>query len=345
LETALILTPDLLKTELAQRGYVCSKRTLLDWVQKRLLPHLSERGRGRALGKEYFWTDAPLVLRQAIAVHVLRRLRYPTYVLHFSLWAMGFPSDIASARSGWLLQMERMQIEQSRKAARVEKKRGTPFSHFSDRASELSVHIAQKLSKAFLLDDGPVASATMELYSSVFGQRFELDTETLEHSMRLLAQVTGFADPEFSKSELIAILQFLKIANLDFAHSLAKHATDEELQIARNQWLQLVALISTVLPHLNDDTGGLTEGDFLTVKFSLVGLLPFLDLIRRGKRREVSITLENVSRFLRRHDIPKTLPQILMMVTLNSCFRTELVSLLNDLSILWRHRGYPFSKQ
>jgi hypothetical protein len=121
--------------------------------------------------------------------------------------------------------------------------------------------------------------------------------------------------------------------------SFAARSTDDELVLAQAQWHQFVRILTTALPGLNEKGDGLAAADFLSARFSVQCLLPFLELMKRGKRRELSITLENVSDFVRKHAIPQCLPSALARFDLDREFRSDLVSLVTNLSLLWRHCG------
>jgi hypothetical protein len=336
-----MLTPECLASELEDRGHPCSKRQILDWVSKGLLPTLSERGKGHGLGKIYFWSDSA-VIKQAVTIHILRSLKYPTTIVRISIWLMGFPCDQEKVRLSWLSRIEKVRVQQTKEARKAEELRGSPFSDFEDKASALSISIAKKLSKTFRLDKATITLASLEAYSFIFGDKRSFDTESLEHLMILIASATGFDAPNFTKTELGTVLEFLQSLTWNSAFSLAKRSTSDELEIARAQWLQLIGLLKAAFPGLNGNIHGLTVVDFLSVRVSAECLLPFLALITRGKRREVSITLENVADFVRTHIIPRSIQEAIITVRLNHDFRSGLIELLNDLSLLWRHQGYPF---
>src|SRR5437879_645164 len=78
------LNPETLRAELCLRGCPTSKRWILECVRKRLLPALSERGKGQGKGKVYFW-DNPAIVEQAVAIFILRNLKYPTSVIRLSI--------------------------------------------------------------------------------------------------------------------------------------------------------------------------------------------------------------------------------------------------------------------
>ena len=337
-----MMTPERLAAELKELGYSCSKRQILDWISKGLLPKLSERGQGQGRGKLYFWSDSAVV-QQAITVHVLRSLKYPTDVLRLSIWLMGFPCDLGKVRSAWLSRrLHRMRDQQAIRAAVLETRRHSPFFDIEDKASELSLPIAVKLSRAFHLEQTSVKSATLETYGLFFGDALSFDAESLEHVIGMVADLSGFENPNFDEQELAGILDFLKSFAWKSIHSFAKYSTNDELEAARGQWLQLVKIFAVVFPVLNGDFNGIPPTKILAVNFASACLSPFLALIKRGKRREINITLQNVSGFVRRHEIPQSLSEALLMIHADREFRAHLISLINDLSLLWRHRGFPF---
>jgi hypothetical protein len=335
------LTPENLRAELCLRGCPTSKRWILECVRKGLLPALSERGKGQGRGKRYFWGD-PAIVEQAVAIFILRDLKYPTSVLRLSIWLMGFSCCVEDVRLAWLSCIDRLLVRNKQKVMFVEKRRGLPFPDAEDRASELSHPIAKQLSKSFRLNWKIIEPAVLETYSLILAEDITFDAESLEHVITVIAGVTGLSNPNFDEQELESILEFLQSLALRSVFLSAKHSTNDELELARKQWLQLVELLGLAFPILNDEIGGLSFSKFLTARSCAACLSPLLSLIRSGKRRELNITLEIISDFVRNHPVPQSLPEALNKLGSDHGWRTSLASLLNDLSSLWRHQGFPF---
>ncbi|MDQ3692166.1 MAG: hypothetical protein M3464_00865 [Chloroflexota bacterium] len=92
-------SPETLISEMEKLGYLVTKRRLLDWVQKGLLPHPRARGRGRGRGKVYEWT-APDVLHRAVDVYDLLAWHRRTSDLFLPLWVLGYEVPLTEVRAG-----------------------------------------------------------------------------------------------------------------------------------------------------------------------------------------------------------------------------------------------------
>jgi hypothetical protein len=337
------MTPALLRAALKQRGHLVSPRWILECVRKGLLPDLLDRGMGQRNGKIYYWEDSN-VIDQAVAIHVLRKLKYPTSSLRLSIWLMGFPCETNEVRVAWPSRIDRLRAANEIKTKAAEKRRENQFSEFEDAASELSLPIAKRIIEHFKLEKAPAIAAAVEMYGFMFGGReFRFDDEALEYLIDMLACAVRFQRPHFSQSELSGMLRFYQSFTWTSVNALASDSTNDELLVARSQWLQLIEILKIAIPAMNDAVHGLLAAHFLSAKFHDVCLSPFLKLIRDGKKREVNVTLENIDRFVRRHEIPLTPETFLTKLSLNEKFTADLTKLLKELSEIWRHQGFPFS--
>jgi len=82
-------TPETLTSEMQRLDYPVTKRRLIDWVQKGLLPHPTPRGRGRGPGKIYEWHE-PNILHRAIDVFELLEWHRRAKDVVLPLWALGY---------------------------------------------------------------------------------------------------------------------------------------------------------------------------------------------------------------------------------------------------------------
>lgn len=337
-----MLTPDGLRAELRQRGYRTSKRWILEGVRKGLLPQLSDRGRGQKRGKSYYWSD-PAVIEQAVAIYILRRLKYPTSVVRLSIWLIGFPCGIAKVRSAWLSRIERIAIQQALKAKAAKGRARSQFNDFEDQASELSLPIAKAASKVFGMDKEILKSATLEIYVLVFGDQPLFAVESVEYLLEVAALIAGLERVNFGERDLAGILRFFQGLTWASVYSSAKDFSNDELEVARQQWQRLVALLTAAFPMLRDDMQGLRVVDYLSIKLGAICLAPFLKLIREGKRRELNITLDNIAKFVETRAIPKSLPELQVRLNSDPDFARSLTTLVNELSAIWRYGRFPFS--
>lgn len=90
---------DELVTEMEHLGYPVTKRRLIDWAQKGLLPHPRPRGRGRGRGKTYQWSE-PDILRRAVDIADLLAWHRRAPELHLSLWLLGHDVPLSRVREG-----------------------------------------------------------------------------------------------------------------------------------------------------------------------------------------------------------------------------------------------------
>jgi hypothetical protein len=92
-------TPEALTAEMQHLDYPVTKRRLIDWVQKGLLPHPTPRGRGRGPGKMYEWHE-PDILHRAIDVFELLKWHRRAADLFLPLWILGYDVPLHEVRAG-----------------------------------------------------------------------------------------------------------------------------------------------------------------------------------------------------------------------------------------------------
>ncbi len=90
-------TPEALTSEMQRLDYPVTKRRLIDWVQKGLLPHPQPRGRGRGPGKIYEWHE-PDILHRAIDVFELLEWHRRANDVVLPLWGLGYDMPIDRVR-------------------------------------------------------------------------------------------------------------------------------------------------------------------------------------------------------------------------------------------------------
>jgi hypothetical protein len=90
------------------KDLIASKRLLTDWRQKRYLPTLSVRGRGRGQGKLYFWTD-PKVIRQALLVDEIINAGLQGRRINKVLWFLGYEVPQSLVRQALLEGIEKFE--------------------------------------------------------------------------------------------------------------------------------------------------------------------------------------------------------------------------------------------
>lgn len=90
-------TPEVLTAEMQRLDYPVTKRRLIDWVQKELLPHPMPRGRGRGPGKIYEWHE-PDILHRAIDVFELLVWHRRAKDVVLPLWALGYAMPLDRVR-------------------------------------------------------------------------------------------------------------------------------------------------------------------------------------------------------------------------------------------------------
>lgn len=90
-------TPEALTAEMQHLDYPVTKRRLIDWVQKGLLPHPTPHGRGRGPGKMYEWHE-PDILHRAIDVFELLEWHRRAKDVILPLWALGYAMPVDRVR-------------------------------------------------------------------------------------------------------------------------------------------------------------------------------------------------------------------------------------------------------
>lgn len=90
-------TPEALTAEMQRLDYPVTKRRLIDWVQKGLLPHPQPRGLGRGRGKRYAWQE-PDILHWAIDVFELLEWHRRATDVVLPLWALGYTMPVEQVR-------------------------------------------------------------------------------------------------------------------------------------------------------------------------------------------------------------------------------------------------------
>lgn len=90
-------TPEALTAEMQRLDYPVTKRRLIDWVQKELLPHPMPRGRGRGPGMIYEWHE-PDILHRAIDVFELLAWHRRAKDVVLPLWALGYAMPLDRVR-------------------------------------------------------------------------------------------------------------------------------------------------------------------------------------------------------------------------------------------------------
>ena len=193
------------------------------------------------------------------------------------------------------------------------------------------------------MDKEILKSATLEIYVLVFGDQPLFAVESVEYLLEVAALIAGLERVNFGERDLAGILRFFQGLTWASVYSSAKDSSNDELEVARQQWQRLVALLTAAFPMLRDDMQGLRVVDYLSIKLGAICLAPFLKLIREGKRRELNITLDNIAKFVETRAIPKSLPELQVRLNSDPDFARSLTTLVNELSAIWRYGRFPFS--
>lgn len=90
---------------LTQLGYPTTKRRLIDWMQKGLLPHPVQRGRGRGSGALYSWPQ-PDIVRRAVDVAELLTWYGRVRGLYLPLWLLGHDVPLDLVRTKLLARLD-----------------------------------------------------------------------------------------------------------------------------------------------------------------------------------------------------------------------------------------------
>lgn len=92
-------TPGELAVTMTQLDRPATKRRLIDWVQKGLLPPPRAHGRGRGRGKVYRWEERDILHRACDVFDLLAWKRRAADLL-LPLWVLGYDVPVADVRRG-----------------------------------------------------------------------------------------------------------------------------------------------------------------------------------------------------------------------------------------------------
>ena len=288
-----------LVAELQERGYDVTERQVRDWRVKGLLPPLSSRSRGRALGVLRYWESDEIILSQAMAVCDLLDRNGRTKWVPLGLWFAGFEVNLGTVRALWLESLARTRKEWL----------GTALS--KEECEDAIGGLCPRLAKG--LSDQPWAKTAhlpwtrlepllFEVLNAFFNPHpdaeIAIDEQLAETARTLMYH--NRADRQGSEfvreSELEEWLNFMR-RNLS-VNAMRENiavATDDDLTVAHNRW-RAVCEVFTIL-SANASGGTLSDdlrllGRRAAIQFGGLCIFGLLLLGRSGKGQLLDSRLE-----------------------------------------------------
>jgi hypothetical protein len=240
------MTPGELIEELKRRGLTdLDERRLTDWRFKRLLPPLTDRGRGQARGKHYFWRH-PEIVEQTITVYQLLQRNYPSDETLLAIWLLGFSVPAGSLKAAWLSRLEKLQLYLEAKTDRIVRSQGTEFLHPEDKVSALTTPYARKMATQFGIDFDVIIQPAIDAFGLSFEAGYIVDFETLRQFgdiAVLLLQRPIDGKATMPLSDFKKIVPFLQ-TNMSFAavHEIILSATEREFVQAHRRWRAILKM-------------------------------------------------------------------------------------------------------
>lgn len=245
MKTSPITREDLIKA-CNRLGYPLSARKLTDWVQKGLLPPLQQRGRGRGLGKEYFWPDREVVA-QAVVVSSYLAWTNRTDDTLLLTWFAGFPVSLDRVRPLW----SRMQ---SRGISTLNKK----FRDAFDLEDWIRRSVRRELKKSSQ-QEVPLTLAT-NVYLALLANDFDpLDSLTASEERHMRNEVEQLLDRYHNSGTASSPTVEMVKRGLQFIHDnfsptkrkrVIESATDQDLLEAQRDWRVITHFMSVTLRYV-----------------------------------------------------------------------------------------------
>jgi hypothetical protein len=343
------MTPAELVEELKRRGLTdLDARRLTDWRFKRLLPPLTDRGRGQARGKHYFWRH-PKIVEQTITVYQLLQQNYPSDETLLAIWLLGFSVPAGSLKTAWLSRLETLQLYLGSKTDRIVRLQGSEFFHPEDKVSALVTPFAKTVATRLGIDFDQIIQPAIDAFGLSFEAGYIVDFETLRQfsdiaALLLQRPIDGKATMPIS--DFKRIIPFLQ-TNMSFAavHEIISSATEWELVQAHRLWRAILKIVQIILPELNSaiEQHELPVGHFLAIGFGKLCVPTIVRFIRLGQRPQLDCSIMEIREFISHHDVHELFRKILVGDNSGNENRPALAELINRLANIWNYQGFPFS--
>jgi hypothetical protein len=210
-------TPDTLSAAMDQLGCPVTKRRLIDWVQKGLLPHPRPRGRGQGRGKVYQWTE-PDILHRAIDVYELLAWHRRAADLFLPLWVLGY--DVPSVEVQAALRRFVDGLDAGLDAAVPR------FGDRSDLVSDLLADAQEQLPQQAGALPLPVLEAFLQAVVAPDVKEWEWLLDELESALVAGGEPVGWPDPQGAAALVSFVRAQLSVSRL---REVVATASDAEL--------------------------------------------------------------------------------------------------------------------
>lgn len=268
---------------LQRAGYPITERQLRDWIDKEVLPHPTDHGRGQGKGKVYTWSDRTIIKQAAMVWELLcwyGRMR----PLPFMLWLLGFELPLSVVRQQ-VLQWVDGGIEQVLEGVDLQ-----DAEQIADRLSALAVQAHQRQRRQASIHERAAQEELLELYLNIRFNPFYTPSETaLRQMLQELSSTQQFhtrrgetVPPEPPLEVAQAILQFLQqhLSQQCVAQAVSA-ASDAQLQQAREDFGRMLQMLDKLVAHRLHPQEYWQE-----FKYTLVGnlgrfVIPFMLTLRR----------------------------------------------------------------
>jgi hypothetical protein len=345
-----LTTPAELQLGLKQRGIPVGDRRLRDWRQpKQFLPPLTDRGRGKGLGKHYFWRH-PKIIEQGTAAFRLQELKYPVDAARLAIWLLGYSVESEHVRSAWLASLGKLKHKWENESRRAVKRHGGEFIDPEDKISALATPYARMVASHFRIDFSLLEQLSIDIVGLVFFDSFKIEIEDAE---RFAALAELFLNTPLSTSaqldpkEFISVVNFLSdTMSFDAVMSTVVSSTDKDLARAHRYWRQILDIMRIALPELDgtqNNSAKLTAGQFLAIKFGRLCVPALVKFIKEGKASEIANSIREIRHFILRYDIGDIFQAILFGNGIDAERKIALRNLVDRLGQIWNYRGFPFS--
>ena len=335
-----------IRSELCRHGYIVEERTLVSWRAKGVLPPLRSRGRGRRQGKLYFWRS-PGIVDHALAVCRLRALKYPNDEIRLILGLAGFPVTPRSVHEAWLSCLGKLEFNLAKKRSKEIVRRGSDFPQIEDEISALTVGYVRELAAHFHLDQKEIAQLVIDFFGLIFRSGYWVDDEGvldglpslfpfIKTRFKYLYRELQIQDALF-EDHLRFITNYCSFAAVK---AVVSSTTEAELRSGCRRWRAILRIFRDRLDQLCVDRELQT---FIGAGFGRILVPVMMLLIQHGKVSQIDATIREVSHFCSRHDFIKIFDRLARDNRIDEADKLALAQLVGTLSIIWDHKGFPFS--
>jgi hypothetical protein len=332
-----------LQSELGRLGYSVTERALVDWRAKGLLPALMSRGRGRGRGKELFWRS-PRIVEQGVVVCQLLAKKYPNDEARLFLWFLGFPVKASGVRAAWLSRLGKVELNLAGKRNNALSRRKSAFLDPEDEISVLTAPYLKKIAAHFRYDRCEIAQPIIDLFGLTFRHGYCVDENMIDGLLVLFPLLAG---SKINVNALVSapVVRIVSQSVRDWCSfqaisAIVSSATELELVHSHRRWRKLVRLCQSAFPQLVTDQ---QFGKFLAAGLGRILVPTLIRFIREGKTSKIDKSIPEIAEFISKHELVGIIERAVLNNQMAEVDKLELSRLVRTLSIIWDHKGFPFS--